>query len=314
MPDADLETPSSLSPLAAPRRLEDVLPPAVLLALAFALLVFDQILAVLLWFQHQRLAALLVSATVGVILPVVLVHRRLELPLRSSLGLERPRAADLARVAWMLAGLVPVDYAVTAMSRRWFPPDDAQFEIFEALIPAGVWNVVVGVLGVIVLVPLAEEILFRRLVFGALRRWVGGIGAVVASGILFGLAHGSAWMFLPIFIFGTLLGWLMLRTGSLSLTWLAHGCFNLVAYVELCVTRDPRSVRIETWASQPGVWLPSLALFVAWAIAEARAPRVVWDTPPAPLAHAVDGDAVGGDEAVDPAEFEPNNDPPRDHD
>jgi membrane protease YdiL (CAAX protease family) len=60
----------------------------------------------------------------------------------------------------MLVALVPVDYAVTAMSRRWFPPDDAQFEIFEALIPTGVWNVVIGVLGVIVLVPLAEELLF----------------------------------------------------------------------------------------------------------------------------------------------------------
>jgi hypothetical protein len=77
-----------------------------------------------------------------------------------------------------------------------------------------------------------------------------------------------------IFVFGTLLGWLMWRTGSLALTWFAHGCFNLVAYIELCVTRDPRSVRIETWASQPWVWLPSLALFAAWLVTEARRPVV----------------------------------------
>jgi membrane protease YdiL (CAAX protease family) len=80
------------------------------------------------------------------------------------------------------------------------------------------------------LFPVVEELLFRGAGFALLARF-GRLAAVVATGALFGLAHGLI-NALPILVaFGIGLGWLRERTGSVLPCIALHAAFNGFALV-----------------------------------------------------------------------------------
>jgi uncharacterized protein len=85
--------------------------------------------------------------------------------------------------------------------------------------------------GVVIAVPIVEELIFRGALFSALRNsWFGKTGAVVLTAAAWALVHGMAapWLFVfIIFIMGLALGWLLLRFGSLAVTIVCHACWNL---------------------------------------------------------------------------------------
>ncbi len=65
--------------------------------------------------------------------------------------------------------------------------------------------------------PMVEEVVFRGLVLGALSPRLGQAGAVVASGVLFGLLHLSEPAAVgPLVVLGMALGWLRVRSGALA--------------------------------------------------------------------------------------------------
>jgi hypothetical protein len=80
-----------------------------------------------------------------------------------------------------------------------------------------------------IVVPVGEEIFFRGLVLGALRRALHRHTAVVVSALFFAAAHLQAVELLPILILGLVLGYLYEITGSLVPGMIAHGLNNLAA-------------------------------------------------------------------------------------
>lgn len=88
----------------------------------------------------------------------------------------------------------------------------------------------IALLGLVfgIVVPIGEEIFFRGLVLGALRRALDRHVAVVVSAIFFAVAHLTAVELLPLLIGGLVLGYLYDRTGSLVPGMIAHGMNNLV--------------------------------------------------------------------------------------
>jgi membrane protease YdiL (CAAX protease family) len=86
------------------------------------------------------------------------------------------------------------------------------------------------------IVPFTEELFFRGLGVRALR-FVGGIGAVVVTGLAFGLSHGILGALPPLILFGLALGWVRLRANSVWPGVVAHGFYNavgiLVVYLQL---------------------------------------------------------------------------------
>ncbi len=103
-------------------------------------------------------------------------------------------------------------------------------------------GVLVIVLAIALLAPLAEELFFRGLLFKALlrltapgaaasarRRTVGVVLAVVADGLLFGLAHAEWVQLAGLAVFGMVLATVSYRTGRLGMNMVAHMSFNLVA-------------------------------------------------------------------------------------
>lgn len=89
------------------------------------------------------------------------------------------------------------------------------------------------ILSAVVVAPVVEEFLFRRVLQGwLLQRFPGGDGfaAVALQALAFGMAHaGQGLAPVPLTILGIVLGWLTLRTGTLLPGIVLHALFNAVS-------------------------------------------------------------------------------------
>ena len=74
--------------------------------------------------------------------------------------------------------------------------------------------------------PVVEELTYRGLGFAAVRDAFGAGAAIAVTALAFGLAHGLV-VGLPVLtIFGAILAWLRLKTGSLYPSIALHALFN----------------------------------------------------------------------------------------
>lgn len=97
--------------------------------------------------------------------------------------------------------------------------------------PAG-WIVLAIV--VVVGAPLVEELFYRGLLLGALRkRGITPVPACLLSGAVFAAMHLQPLQFLGLFVLGAVLAALVLRTGRIGAAVVAHATFNLVTVVAL---------------------------------------------------------------------------------
>jgi membrane protease YdiL (CAAX protease family) len=96
--------------------------------------------------------------------------------------------------------------------------------------PAHAAAYVVNAIVICTWIPFVEELTYRGLGFSLLQgfgRWP----AILAVGILFGLAHGLVISLPIIAAFGCALAWIRARTDSVVPGMFLHGLFNLVALV-----------------------------------------------------------------------------------
>ena len=104
---------------------------------------------------------------------------------------------------------------------------------------------VVIAIATVVFAPAMEELFFRGLLLKALvrlftplrvaggARAAGVVLAVIADGLLFGLAHGEWVQLAGLAAFGMILAAVSYRTGRLGMNMVAHATFNLVAIVAI---------------------------------------------------------------------------------
>jgi uncharacterized protein len=98
---------------------------------------------------------------------------------------------------------------------------------FAKIVQAGSWWTLL--LTAAVGAPLAEEALFRGLMYGVLRDSpVGALGAGVATAFVWASVHAqySVYGLGAIFLIGLYLAWMRERTGSLIVPMLCHGVYN----------------------------------------------------------------------------------------
>ena len=83
---------------------------------------------------------------------------------------------------------------------------------------------------VAVVAPIVEELTYRGLGFFLLSPH-GTLTAIIATGVLFGTAHGLL-VALPILVvFGLAVGWVRAKTESVYPSMILHGIFNGVALI-----------------------------------------------------------------------------------
>ncbi|HEX5791227.1 MAG TPA: CPBP family intramembrane glutamic endopeptidase [Luteolibacter sp.] len=88
--------------------------------------------------------------------------------------------------------------------------------------------IVLGLLAftAVIIAPTCEELVFRGYLYPILKKYAGFWPALIASSLLFGLAHGSLASLLPLCLLGGLLAALYERTGSIWVPVAIHFCFN----------------------------------------------------------------------------------------
>jgi membrane protease YdiL (CAAX protease family) len=84
----------------------------------------------------------------------------------------------------------------------------------------------VAVIGLVVVAPFAEELVFRGLGFATLGRY-----ALPLTAALFALAHGLPVLLIPVAIAGLALGWMRQRTGSVLPGMGVHMTLNALALI-----------------------------------------------------------------------------------
>mgnify|MGYP001471863272 CR=1 FL=1 len=92
-------------------------------------------------------------------------------------------------------------------------------------------GVLFELLGSCLVIPLAEELLYRGVVERRLSLLCGSAPAIVLSAVIFGVMHWNVVQFLYAGILGLLLAWLLERTGFLYAPVLAHIGANVMAVV-----------------------------------------------------------------------------------
>jgi membrane protease YdiL (CAAX protease family) len=86
------------------------------------------------------------------------------------------------------------------------------------------------ILVTVVLAPLVEELLFRKLMIDRLSRYGDGV-AITVSAISFGLFHGNLYQFFYAAMIGFILGYIYTRTGNVLYTVLMHMIINFICSV-----------------------------------------------------------------------------------
>jgi membrane protease YdiL (CAAX protease family)/uncharacterized RDD family membrane protein YckC len=150
-------------------------------------------------------------------------------PRRRDLSLLGLRGFRPSAFGWMLLGLVTY-YASVAAYSVVVKPD--QEDIARDLgLDAGVLAAIPVVALIVVVAPIAEEIFFRGMLFGGLRKRLATFPAAAISAVVFGALHATTGITAvpPLIVFGFVLALLYERTGSLVPGMVAHAINNALA-------------------------------------------------------------------------------------
>lgn len=81
-----------------------------------------------------------------------------------------------------------------------------------------------------IIVPIEEELVFRGLIYGRMKKYFPAAVSIPVSALVFGAYHGNPVQFLYAFFMGCLLAWAFERYKSLKASVLVHGAANLAVY------------------------------------------------------------------------------------
>ncbi len=148
------------------------------------------------------------------------------------------RTRPWGQVMWcVLAASGTIIPSIWFQEQITFLPDISSDSLAEVL--KSPW----GYFAVGILVPLTEEIVFRGAILRSLLKlnkkvmkpWV----AIVASALIFAIAHVNPAQMPHAFLIGLLLGWMYRRTGSIVLCVAMHWVNNTAAYVLYNILPNP---------------------------------------------------------------------------
>jgi membrane protease YdiL (CAAX protease family) len=174
-----------------------------------------------------------VAPVIGIVLPVVILTRRFGGGFRHQLRITRPRLATAAQVVVATVVMVVVVDHIFVISQQFMPETDGYAEGLKALRPDGLWSAIVTFTGLCIIVPFAEEIVFRGFIQRIFSRNMNGVIAFVVAGVFFGVIHLSPQLLLSMSCFGVFLGFIFYATSNLTYTILSHAALNTVAFMQL---------------------------------------------------------------------------------
>ena len=175
-------------------------------------------------------------------------------------SLRKPAMTALAAAVLLGVGLAPwVQLAAMAQQKIWPRNMESQLELLKKIMPVLEQMPVLLPLLIGVLAGTCEEILFRGPIQKGLMRRLGVWPAVVIAAVLFAAAHLDLHG-IPVRTFlGVVLGWLVVRTGSIFPAMIMHATYDItqLAYISIEVQRRGSATLLaEATKSEPvNVWI-----------------------------------------------------------
>lgn len=152
------------------------------------------------------------------------------------IGFYRFRRRPMAEALWLRgvdrptlmtgAALAPALYLVVGTALALLP--EAWLESYSEASAGIETGTFTGVVAVVVVAPVVEELIFRGLMLNRLSRVMPGWLAVVLSAAVFGVCHGHPVWFAYTFVVGAFFGWIDLRAQSILPSILGHLAFNAI--------------------------------------------------------------------------------------
>lgn len=196
------------------------------------------------------------------ILPVYLLFRAAKKGGFAGVLLLRPRVLPALLVgAMIMAAYFPLAL-VSSLADKIFPVSQEYLEYFVDFKPKGTLDFISKALALVLVVPLAEEMLFRGLVQQTFHYWMTSPQAVVLGAACFAVAHGTPWLMPPLFLLGLFFGYLYARTENLAYPIIAHGLYNLISLVHLDSLTDEDILQYEPSIDSIAAPIVGLLLFI----------------------------------------------------
>ncbi|MCY6355021.1 CPBP family intramembrane glutamic endopeptidase [Clostridium sp. ZS2-4] len=90
---------------------------------------------------------------------------------------------------------------------------------------------IIGFLGLLIFVPIFEEILFRGIIYNKLRENIDVFSAIIIQALIYGLFHGNAFQAVYTGVLGVILAIVYTWSDSIWTSILTHGIFNLLGLI-----------------------------------------------------------------------------------
>jgi hypothetical protein len=128
----------------------------------------------------------------------------------------------LASVLLGISLLLPISILIRLFSVDKLSTDSQ--ELMNRIINGS--SLFVAILGIGILAPIIEEIIFRGLILTELKKITAIPAAIIIQGMLFGIYHGNLQQAIYAGVLGIVLGYVCVKTGSLFCSILVHIFFN----------------------------------------------------------------------------------------
>lgn len=119
-------------------------------------------------------------------------------------------------------------------------------------------NVWLNALYTVILAPVFEEIIFRKIICGKLVKYGQGV-AIVTSALIFGLFHGNLSQFFYAFFLGLFLAFIYVKTGNVKYNIVLHMMVNAMGTVVSVLIMQ--SLDLETSAGMIGMGIYSICIY-----------------------------------------------------
>ena len=173
-------------------------------------------------------------------------------------GLSFNEVFSLKQFNWLILPAMIITFAgfqyflseINIHFERILPPPGWFMELFARLFDTdlGVWG---GILRVVIIAPIVEEVIFRGLIMSGFSRNYHPAFAIFFSALLFALFHLNPWQFAAAFGLGLILGWIRIRTGSVLACIAGHATHNGLVFLSVYYYKELQEVTIL----KPGIAL-----------------------------------------------------------
>ncbi len=236
-----------------------------LLIYAFACFMMASSLVGILYLNGNVVLSVILPAIFGYILPLAIITRRYNLSFIGQFRLSVPDATTTALVIIIAAAAIyPVD-ALSWFFRRGRQVDSDYIEILLAFKPKGALHLIGMAVGLGLITPLGEELLYRGTIQAIFHRNMTAIAAILVSALVFALSHGVLYLIPGVTLLGIILAYVFYRTGSLIYTVMIHSIFNLFSLYRLTRLSED-TIREFEWSAPSAGWLIATSLILLFVL------------------------------------------------